>query len=317
MSTIKVSVANVEQVADAIKRFTFVAADGGNLPLFSGGSHIVVEMMINGRVHRNPYSLMSNPEERSHYQISVLKQSSSRGGSVFMHEQVEVGTQLTISYPTNLFSISKLAKKHILVAGGIGITPFISHIHDLNRLGADYELHYAYRSPKAGAFRDSLQNMATGNAHFYVTSQDQVLDFTQLLAVQPLGTHVYVCGPESMVSDLINTARSLGWPEKHIHSEQFLSPKAGDAFSIKLAQSNIEVEVPGEMSMLEAIEGAGVNAPYLCRGGACGRCELEVLECDGVLLHNDHYLTDSEKNSGKKIMPCVSRAKCKYMVVNI
>ncbi len=72
-----------------------------------------------------------------------------------------------------------------------------------------------------------------------------------------------------------------------------------------------------EMSMLEAIEAAGVDADYLCRGGVCGRCEVNVLELDGALLHHDHFLTDAEKASGKKIMPCVSRARCDRLVLDI
>ena len=82
-----------------------------------------------------------------------------------------------------------------------------------------------------------------------------------------------------------------------------------------LAESGITVHVPPGMSLLEAIEAAGVDAPYLCRGGACGECETEVLELEGELLHNDHWLSDEDKASGKKIMPCISRASCTRLVL--
>ena len=62
-----------------------------------------------------------------------------------------------------------------------------------------------------------------------------------------------------------------------------------------------------EESILEALEAAGVDAPYLCRGGACGQCETGVAACEGIILHNDLFLSDDEKASGKKIMICVSR----------
>ena len=62
------------------------------------------------------------------------------------------------------------------------------------------------------------------------------------------------------------------------------------------------------MSLLEAIEAAGVDAPYLCRGGACGECETGSARMEGELLHNDHWLSDEDKAGGKKIMPCISRA---------
>lgn len=317
MSMIDVKVAAVEQVTPLVKHFTFVKQDGSAFPAFSGGSHVVVSMNVNGRVHRNPYSLMGSPEETSAYHISVRKQERSRGGSVFMHEHVEVGSSLQITYPVNLFSLAKKAHKHILIAGGIGITPFMSQIIDLKRLNSHYELHYAFRSAEHGAFMAQLKNTCGDKLHSYTDSQGTRLDLQALLSKQPLGTHVYVCGPNPMVIAVIETARSLGWPENHIHSEQFLSPGIGEPFKIQLAKSNIEVDVPAEMSMLEAIESAGVEADFLCRGGVCGRCELNVLEFDGALLHHDHFLTDAEKASGKKIMPCVSRARCDRLVLDL
>lgn len=317
MSMINIKVAAIEQVTPLVKHFTFVKEDGSEFPAFSGGSHVVVSLDIGGRIHRNPYSLMGSPEETSAYHISVRRQEHSRGGSVFMHDNVTVGMPLKITYPVNLFSLAKKGRKHILLAGGIGITPFMSQIADLKRTGADYELHYAFRSPEHGAFASQLENSYGDRVHCHVDSIGGRLDLNGLLSKQPLGTHVYVCGPNSMVVAVLETARSLGWPESHIHSEQFLAPPIGEPFKIQLARSNKDILVPAEMSMLEAIEAAGVEADFLCRGGVCGRCELQVLETDGALLHNDHFLTDAEKASGRKIMPCVSRAKCERLVLDI
>lgn len=317
MSIMQAVVARIDQITPLVKHFTLVREDGSEFPAFSGGSHIVVAMNINGRVHRNPYSLMGSPEATDAYHISVRRQEKSRGGSIFMHEQIKVGSKLQITYPVNLFALEKKARKHLLIAGGIGITPFMSQIEDLNRTAASYELHYAFRAPEHGAFRSELQIKCGNKANFYVESEGGALDLHALLSKQPLGTHVYVCGPNPMVVAMIETAREIGWPEGHIHSEQFSAPPSGDPFRLKLTKSEIEIVVPSDLSMLEAIEAAGVEAPYLCRGGACGRCELEVLSADGAILHNDHYLTDAEKAAGKKIMPCVSRAKCDLLEVNL
>src|SRR5690554_4997008 len=105
MSILNVTVADVEQVTDVVKHFTLVEQNGRPLPRFSGGSHVVVSMNINGRIHRNPYSLMGSPENTDSYHISVRRQEQSRGGSVFMHDGVKVGTELQITYPVNLFSL--------------------------------------------------------------------------------------------------------------------------------------------------------------------------------------------------------------------
>jgi ferredoxin-NADP reductase len=317
MSALKVKVAKVEQVTDVVKHFTLVQENGEPLPYFSGGSHVVVSMDINGRIHRNPYSLMGSPQKTDNYQIAIRKQDVSRGGSVFMHDNVSEGTALEITYPMNLFAINNMGHRHILIAGGIGITPFMSQIDDLKRTGKNYELHYAYRSRDHAAFREQLAVMCGDNVHFYCEEAGNNIDFTNLLSKKPLGSHVYICGPEPMVDALHDTAYELGWPENHVHSEQFTAPAIGEPFTVKLAKSNVEVIVPGDMSMLEAMEAADIAAPYLCRGGACGRCELEVMECDGELEHHDVYLTDEEKNSATKIMPCVSRAHCSRMVVDL
>jgi ferredoxin-NADP reductase len=317
MSTVNVRVAAVEQVTPMIKHFTLVREDGQDFPTFSGGSHVVLAMDINGRVHRNAYSLMGSPEDTKAYHISVRRQERSRGGSVFMHDHVVEGSQLQITFPVNLFSLSKLGRKHILIAGGIGITPFMSQLHDIQRNGYQYELHYAFRSPEHGAFQEQVKSLCGDKAYFYADSLGQKLDIRVLLSAQLLGSHVYVCGPSSMVTVVLETARELGWPENHIHSEQFSAPPMGDAFKVQLAKSGIEVEVSSDITLLEALETAGAEPDSLCRGGACGRCELEVLALDGEIYHHDHYLSDAEKASGRKIMPCVSRARCTHLLLNI
>ena len=273
MNMINIKVAAIEQVTPLVKHFTFVKEDSSAFPAFSGGSHVVVSLDIGGRVHRNPYSLMGSPDDTSAYHISVRLQEKSRGGSVFMHENVTVGMQLKITYPVNLFSLAKKGRKHILIAGGIGITPFMSQIADLKRMGADFELHYAFRSPEHGAFASQIEQHCGDKFHCYTDSNGERLNLNTLLSKQPLGTHVYVCGPNAMVVAVLATAREFGWPENHIHSEQFLAPPIGEPFKMQLARSNKEILVPADMSMLEAIEAAGVEADFLCRGGVCGRCE--------------------------------------------
>jgi ferredoxin-NADP reductase len=315
--TIRVRVVAVEQVTPQIKHFTLAPVAGGELPAFSGGSHIIVVMRGAQRDFRNPYSLMSSPNELSSYQISVLRVDPSRGGSAFMHEQVRVGTELEIAHPVNLFALAKLARKHLLLAGGIGITPFMAQLHDLRATNVPYEMHYATRSPEHGAYCELLKGAEPQRVNLYHDCNRHFIDIEGLLARQPLGTHVYVCGPAGMITRVLDTARALGWPESHVHYEKFAAPPTGEAFDAYLQQSGIEVHVQPDQSLLEAIEAAGVDAPYLCRGGVCGFCRTEVVAVDGELVHNDHFLSADEKASGKVIMPCVSRARCRKLVLNL
>lgn len=315
--TIAVEVAAVEQITPLIKRFALAPVGGGTMPPFSGGSHIVVVMRGANRVHRNPYSLMSPPHRLEAYEISVRRMEESRGGSHYMHDEVRVGSRLEIAHPINLFALDKIARKHVLIAGGIGITPFLAQLQDLHAVQVPYEMHYSVRSPEHAAYRDQLLAEEGERVRIYYDSRGESINFEGLLSSQPLGTHVYVCGPAGMIEHVLATARACGWPASHLHSEQFSAPPVGDAFDVFLARSHKEVHVLPDQSLLESIEAAGVDVPYLCRGGVCGFCHTRVVEIDGELIHNDHFLSDEEKASGKYIMPCVSRARCRNLVLDL
>jgi dimethylamine monooxygenase subunit B len=313
---LKVRVAEVVEVNELIKRFRFVTLDGGPMPAFSGGAHTVVEMDDHGTRRLNPYSLMSDPEDRSGYEISVRRDDVGRGGSLFMHRHVTPGLQMEISYPVNLFPLDTRARKHLMFAGGIGITPFLAQTAQLSHFGGTFELHYSARSRPLGAYMDRLMATHPERVHCYFDDQKQMIDLGRILSMQPIGTHLYVCGPKGMINWVLSTAANMGWPDQALHHEEFLAPGTGLPFQVQLAASKKTITVGTAQSLLEAIEAAGVDAPYLCRGGACGQCETNVLGCDGTILHRDHWLTPDEHAEGKKIMPCVSRFAGKSLTID-
>lgn len=312
---LQVTVTDVVDVNELIKRFHFRRRDGGLLPTFSGGSHVVVEMPEGDTTRLNPYSLMSSPLDTSEYTISVRRDDAGRGGSLFMHGTVRPGMDMQISYPVNLFSLDLRAKKHLMLAGGIGITPFLAQTAQLAAEGGNFELHYCARSAPLAAYADRLTERYGSRVHLYYDDQGEVIDFKRLLALQPLGTHLYVCGPAGMIKAVRAIAEAAGWPPETVHFEHFAAPPPGKPFEVTLAKSGITIQVGSHQSLLEAIEAAGVDAPYLCRGGACGQCETNVVSSDGTFLHNDHWLTPEEHASGRKIMPCVSRFEGKSLVL--
>ncbi|EBA15444.1 oxidoreductase NAD-binding domain/2Fe-2S iron-sulfur cluster binding domain protein [Roseobacter sp. SK209-2-6] len=313
---IRVKVTEITPLNELVTRFRFEALDGSLLPTFSGGAHTVVEMQDGGITRLNPYSLMSDPYDQSAYTISVRRDDAGRGGSLFMHNQVKTGDEMVISYPVNLFSLDLRARKHLFIAGGIGITPFLAQIHQLERFNGHWELHYSCRSEALGSYADELTHSHPNETHIYYDDQDQKIALHHLLEGQPLGTHVYVCGPKGMIDWVKSTAEAEGWPADNIHYEEFLAPKPGKPFQVKLAISNKVIEVGEHESLLEAMEREGVDAPYLCRGGACGQCETRVIDYQGNFIHRDHWLDEAEHASGGKIMPCVSRFEGKTLVLD-
>ena len=302
-----VEVTDICQLTPLIKQFTFKQTNGADFPAFTGGSHIIVQM---SEKLSNAYSLMGSPADLSTYKICVRKDVEGKGGSIHMHEALNVGDHIQITEPKNLFGLAEHGERHILIAGGIGITPFIPQLEELMARGADYELHYAFRAPEHGALWGDLQaGCHQANCHSYVNSDGHNLDVTALVQAQPLGTHVYVCGPKALIDATIAACNAARFRDEHIHWEQFAStmPTDGDSFEVVLAQTGQTITVAPDESILQAVEKIGVSVDCLCREGACGTCETAILA--GEAEHYDQYLDDDEKASQKTIMICVSRAK--------
>lgn len=302
---IEVQVTEVRQLTPVVREFSFAALDG-TLPGFSCGSHVQVVLPIEGRTLRNAYSLLGDPRETGVYRIAVRLQETSRGGSRYLHEQVRVGDRLQIGAPSNLFALHSQARHHILVAGGIGITPFMAYLAELEAQGASFELHYAYRSGLTDAYAAELRERLGERFHGYDAAAGQRLDCTSLFAGKPLGSHLYVCGPQRLLDELKVLAAAHGWSAGRLHWEAFAAPEPGQPFTVELARSGQRLQVPGDHSLLEALEAAGVEVPNLCRGGVCGQCTTRYLS--GEVEHRDHYLDEQQR--GAALMPCVSRGGC-------
>ena len=299
---IEVQVTDVRQLTPVVREFSLRAIDG-SLPGFSCGSHVQVVLPIEGRTLRNAYSLLGDPRETGVYRIAVRLQEGSRGGSRYLHEQVRFGDRLQIGAPSNLFALHSQARHHILVAGGIGITPFMAYLAELEAQGASFELHYAYRSGLTDAYADELSERLGERFHGYDAAAGQRLSCADLFAGKPLGSHLYVCGPQRLLDELKTLADSYGWSAGRLHWEAFAAPEPGQPFTVELTRSGQRLQVPGDHSLLEALEAAGVEVPNLCRGGVCGQCTTRYLS--GEVEHRDHYLDEQQR--GEALMPCVSR----------
>jgi ferredoxin-NADP reductase len=313
--TIPVRVTHVEPVTQDVRRFTLESANQSRLPAYSAGSHVVVTMRGKERIWRNAYSLTTPAGARDAYQIMVRRVPQSRGGSAFMHSEVHEGSELEISMPSNFFPIARCGAKHVMIAGGIGLTPFLSMLPELAQARARVEMYLCCRPEDEAVFTEVIAKRTTGGVAVYTDLCDARERFGDMLAAQPAGTHLYTCGPEGLMNGVARTARELGWPASHFHQESFGGGSHGEPFIAVLAQSGREIGVRSDESLLEALEREGVDAPYMCRGGACGTCALEVL--DGEPDHRDFCLGETERATGGQMLPCVSRARGERLVLNI
>jgi len=316
---LSVRVARKSIEAEDICSLELVSADGAPLPAFAAGSH--VDVQLPGGPTRQ-YSLCNDPAETHRYLIAVLRDPRSRGGSAAVHERVNVGDTLVISAPKNHFALAHDASSHLLLAGGIGVTPLLCMAERLAHAGADFEMHYCTRSPARTAFRQRIAAAPFASRvafHFDDGEAAQKLDIAALLAAPRAGRHLYVCGPKGFMDAVLGSARAQGWPQAQIHYEFFgadAAPAAGDGgFEVMLASSGRVIKVAPDRSVVQALAEAGVSVATSCEQGVCGTCLTRVIE--GEPDHRDLYLTPQEQAANDQFLPCCSRAKSARLVLDL
>lgn len=318
MSQLSVKVVNKIQEAVDIAGFELAALDGSPLPPFSAGSHIDVQVR-DGLVRQ--YSLCNDPGETHRYQIGVLRDPKSRGGSVAMHEEIKVGDVIRISEPKNHFALVP-AKRTLLFAGGIGVTPVLCMAERLAQTEADFAMHYCTRSIERTAFHARIKASAFADRvqfHFDAGPPEQKLDLPALIAQPDTDTHLYVCGPGGFIDHVINTAKELGWSSAQIHLEYFgakAQDTSGDgAFDVKIASTGKTYTVPADKTIIAVLAQNGVEIPTSCEEGVCGTCITRVLE--GTPDHRDVFFTEQERAKNDQFTPCCSRAKSACLVLDM
>jgi vanillate O-demethylase ferredoxin subunit len=316
---LQVRVARRTDEAESIAGFELVRTNGDDLPAFTAGAHIDVH--LRDGLSRQ-YSLCSRPDERRSWQIAVLQEPSSRGGSKTMHEQVREGDMLMVSEPKNHFPLAVNAERSLLFAGGIGITPILCMAEELALAKREFELHYCARSRSRMAFVDRVAAAPFADRvalHVDDGPPEQQFDAMQAIGSPAPGKHLYVCGPNGFMEHLLGAARSLGWAEDHLHREYFaaapIDHSADGAFEIELKLSGRVIVVPAERTAAQALAEAGVDVPLSCEQGVCGTCVTRVL--GGIPDHRDMYFTDDERERNDCFTPCCSRAQTPRLVLDL
>lgn len=311
---LNLKVVSIDDIAAGLRHVRLASVDGALLPPTGAGANVQLSIPGAARLHRNAYSLVNAPGSRDHYDIIVRRAPTSRGGSAAVHERLQVGDTLEAQWPANLFAPVRGAQHHLMVAGGIGITPFLSYVQDPAVRQAGFALHVCCRASEREVFAPWLNS--SEDVAFHWNAEGHRLDMDSLLASQLAGTHLYVCGPASLNEAVVNAAEAVGWPTSQVHTEHFGGAQTGGTpFEALLKKSGIRVQVGEDESLLEAMERMGVHANCLCRGGACGVCVAHVLE--GEVEHRDHVLSAAERASHKLLMPCVSRARTPQLVLDL
>lgn len=310
--TLQLRITSTTWEAPGIVSYELRPPEGGELPPFTAGAHI--DLNLSKGLVRS-YSLLNPQSERHRYVIAVQKDRASRGGSKWVHENFRAGDIITMNGPRNNFQLEESAEKSVLIAGGIGITPILSMIDRLSALGRDWELIYCTRRRSGTAFREWLQNKPEVRFNFDEEPGGKMLDIAALVRTAPLNTHFYCCGPLPMLDAFEQATKDL--PRERVHVEYFTAkvPAVTEGgFTVVLARSGRELVVLPGKTILETLTDAGVDVPNSCTQGICGSCETKVLE--GIPDHRDLILTQKERMANTKMMICCSGSKSAKLVLD-
>lgn len=312
----KVEVTRKEAVADGVVRLRLADQSGGRLPDWNPGAHIDVSVPVGagGSLVRQ-YSLCGDRWSAGTYEIAVLREPSSRGGSHFVHDSLKEGDLVEIGTPRNNFALAP-ARSYSFIAGGIGITPIVTMIAAAEQLGIDWHLLYGGRTRQSMAFVEELSEY--GDKVMIWPQDEQGLLDLEFLSEPVERAKIYCCGPEPLL-EAVSTAAGC-WPAQDVRFERFVStvrapPIRSEPFTIVLARSRLTLTVRPDESILDVLGRAKVPLVSSCQEGVCGTCEVRVLE--GIPDHRDSLLTDFERSQNDRMFACVSRSAGEQLVLDL
>jgi vanillate O-demethylase ferredoxin subunit len=312
ITTIKTIVETIEDGGADIKLFSLVDPDHWELPPFRPGAHI--DLHLPGGMVRT-YSLCNDPAETACYRIAVKRERAGRGGSIMLHDDVKVGDTIGVSLPRGGLPLGTDVSRVVFVAGGIGVTPFLSAAASLQRTARDFKLHLMARGapPLAHLLEPFLQ---TGQLVLHDTASGGRPDIAALIGGPTPGTAIACCGPASMIDDFEKASRD--WPDARVHIERFVPPLLpadpnARPYTLALSRSKIEARVEPGQTMLAALLGLGVDIPASCCGGICGACKVDWLE--GHPIHRDRVLSPTER--ARSLMVCVAGSAEDRLVLDL
>ncbi len=303
----RLTVADAAELADGVLGITLVDPTGARLPDWTPGAHIDI-VLPDDQSRR--YSLCG-PADSGDWRIAVLREQAGRGGSVWMHRNAAPGATLQVRGPRNHFRLDENAADHILIAGGIGITPILAMADRLKSRGLPYQLHYAGRARARMAFVDRARTDHATALTLHVAEDGGRADLPALVAAAPAGAQIAACGPARLLDELDRLVAAR--PDLSLRIEHFSTDDsagdlaAGAPFDVVAADSDLTLHVPADRSLLQTLRAAGLDVPSDCEEGLCGSCEVAVTA--GEIEHRDRVLTSGERAAGDRIITCCSRGR--------
>ena len=263
----------------------------GPLPRFLPGQHVIVSMLDGkDRSIRRAYSLSRWQRRPWTYELSIKREDQGRG-SVHLVNKVRVGDRIRMSRPQGTFTDPGGSEPLVVVAAGIGVTPFRAMLHAriANRVRTPFYLHMSAREPAGLYFHEELSELAkvhrwfqylprvTGQAPDWRGERGRITTDTVLQEVPPDAIFM-VCAGTAMEHDMTQGLAAGGVPAQNIRTERFgLSVDSVEVEgSVRIGERSFEIG--RATTLLDVLERNGVAIAAECRAGECGCCEVTIIE---------------------------------------
>ncbi len=280
-------------------------SEDGYLPPFLAGQYVSLSVEVNGIRTSRPYSISSPPNQIGYYDITVRR---VEGGLVsnYLLDHVEKGDLLVGSGPSGHFYHNPLFhnKEMVCIAGGSGITPFMSMISEVADKGLDrtITLFYGIKNLDDAIFHERLSLLSSRFKAFqYVpvieNPSERYEGVSGLITADLMkgtlentdGKTFYLCGPQGLYDFCISECKKMGLPDRKIRREVYGAPlqishdpgwprdvKEEDLFELKIAGKDI-VKARAGVPLITTLEEEGVLVPSVCRSGECSMCRVKVI----------------------------------------
>ena len=300
---------------------------------FIPGQFLTIEVDVQGKAHRRSYSICSSPSDA--LQIAVKKVAKGIV-STFINTELKIGDTIKSMVPEGNFGI-KNEKKLVVFAAGSGITPIVSIAKSLSP-GTSMLLFYGNKTEEDILFLDTLTKLPNLEITNYLSREDhnnykkgridkatiteEIKANLSLLKADAF----LLCGPENMIKEGIDTLSFFGINPSKIKYELFTTPILllkeevkvefnGDCMlRVTLDDETIDLTMGGDKkTILDAVENAGFDPPFSCRGGVCCSCKAKIIEGEATMRLN-YSLTDEEVKDGY-ILTCQARPASEKLII--
>ncbi len=316
-----------------------LSVKNGKASYFRAGQYLSVFLNVNGSVVSRPYSISSSPAwtKENKYAITVRK-TADGFVSDWLLDNIKVGDELVVSAAEGTFYYEELrdAKNVIALAGGSGITPFLSMAYAIRDGIEDFNLTIisGSRTKDAILFKDELDKIAEECDKVkvvHVLSEDKTKGFEHGFITEKIikkyapkkeAYSIFMCGPAAMYKFEEGEIEKLGLERKFVRRELLgvtkdirnhedypkSCKKKNFKITVKKGPRTFEINANADEPILVAIERAGISAPARCRSGECGWCRSKLVS--GTVFipkENDDGRRWSDKQNGY-IHPCATFA---------